>query len=605
LQNPNNNRDWRRLSRAERAAQSSSTPLETQGRLKSILDLLSSYATPILIGAVFSTILGLIILLFIETLTPYALILIGLGMSLLVLMGGISLSKVTSAFLSRSGKYGTNTLIMISAFIIIVIILNLLSIENNKRFDLTANNQFSLAPSTKELLDELGSPVKAIAFYPSDISENVDAISRFSKVSDMLSEFSKRSSDFSYEVRDPDLEPDLARSYGVNAYESIVVFSDNPELTSIVQPSDIDYSQLEQDLYTSMLIATSKGQKTIYFLEGHGEKSILSSSAKGYSTFKEILNQDNYHTEILTWDPTDENVSVPENAALLVIPGPTLELPDHHAEVIHKFLQGKNPDDTPRRESSRLIFLGEPNTPESFKALMAMWGIILQPGYILDLELGVSDNPNILRAEPMNLNQIRAEDFELLPPDQATIMVDALRSITSPESGQLGQIYMPGATSLVPIQDDLRWPVPLTVTSPLSFLIDDTERTEPVPPGEENADPMGPFFSSAYMLAVGQLGAAPLSGAPDPNQLTHIAIFGDSDFASNTFLERGSGTNLLLNTVNYVLGDYSLISIRDRAFVYREFNLDANEYDFVRFSSWFILPGLLALAALSMWWIRR
>jgi len=606
VQNGNNqNRDWRRLSRAERVAQSDPENVGTQSRISGLVELLSNYSNPILIGAVVSLLLGIIILLFIDTLAPYALVLIGLGIVLLFGMGAISLSKVTSAFLSRSGKYGTNTLIMISAFVIIVIILNLLSIENNQRFDLTANNQFSLAPSTKELLSELDTPVKAIAFYPSDISENVDAITRFSKASDMLSEFSKRSNKFTYEIRDPDLEPDLARSYGVNAYESIVVYTDSGELTSIVQPSDVDYSELEQDLYTSMLIATSKGQKTIYFLEGHGEKSILSSSAKGYSTFKEVLNQDNYNTEILKWDPTDDNVFVPDDAALLVIPGPTIELPDSHAQTIHKFLQGKNPDDSERRESSRLIFLGEPDTPESFRALMAMWGIILQPGYILDLELGVTDNPNILRAEPMNLNQIRAEDFELLPPDQATIMVDALRSITSPESGQLGQVYMPGTTALVPVQDELRWPVPLTVTSPLSFLIDDPDRTDPIPPGEENADPMGPFFSSAYMLAVGQLGSTPLTAPPDPNQLTHVAIFGDSDFASNTFLSRGSGTNLLLNTVNYVLGDYSLISIRDRAFVYREFNLDANEYDFVRFSSWFILPGLLALAALSMWWVRR
>ena len=606
MQNGNNqNRDWRRLSRAERVAQSDPENVGTQSRISGLVELLSNYSNPILIGAVVSLLLGIIILLFIDTLAPYALVLIGLGIVLLFGMGAISLSKVTSAFLSRSGKYGTNTLIMISAFVIIVIILNLLSIENNQRFDLTANNQFSLAPSTKELLSELDTPVKAIAFYPSDISENVDAITRFSKASDMLSEFSKRSTKFTYEIRDPDLEPDLARSYGVNAYESIVVYTDSGELTSIVQPSDVDYSELEQDLYTSMLIATSKGQKTIYFLEGHGEKSILSSSAKGYSTFKEVLNQDNYNTEILKWDPTDDNVFVPDDAALLVIPGPTIELPDSHAQTIHKFLQGKNPDDSERRESSRLIFLGEPDTPESFRALMAMWGIILQPGYILDLELGVTDNPNILRAEPMNLNQIRAEDFELLPPDQATIMVDALRSITSPESGQLGQVYMPGTTALVPVQDELRWPVPLTVTSPLSFLIDDPDRTDPIPPGEENADPMGPFFSSAYMLAVGQLGSTPLTAPPDPNQLTHVAIFGDSDFASNTFLSRGSGTNLLLNTVNYVLGDYSLISIRDRAFVYREFNLDANEYDFVRFSSWFILPGLLALAALSMWWVRR
>lgn len=606
MQDPNNqNRDWRRLSRAERAARIGTEENQSRSIIGKIVNTLSRYSNPILIAGVFSIILGLIILLFIDTLMPYALTLIGLGAIFLILMGTISLSRVTSAFLSRSGKYGTNTLIMISAFIVIVVIINLLSVDNNKRFDLTANNQFSLAPSTKELLNELDTPIKAIAFYPSDISENVDAITRFSKASDMLNEFSKRSSKFTYEIRDPDLEPDLARFYGVNAYESIVILSDINELTSIVEPSDVDYSELEQDLYTSMLIATSKGKKTIYFLEGHGEKSILSTSAKGYSSFKEILNQDNYGTEILKWDPTEENVYIPDDAALLIIAGPTLELPEAHAKVIHKFLQGNNPDDSPRRESSRLIFMGEPNTPESFRALMAMWGIILQPGYILDLELGVTDNPNILRAEPMNLNQIRAEDFQLLPPDQATIMVDALRSITSPESGQLGQIYMPGTTSIVPIQDELRWPVPLTVTSPISFLIDDNNRIEPIPPGQENPDPMGPFFSAAYMLAVGQLGAEPLTSAPDPNQLTHMAIFGDSDFASNTFLERGSGTNLLLNTVNYVLGDYSLISIRDRAFVYREFNLDANEYDFVRFSSWFILPGLLALAALSMWWVRR
>ena len=147
MQNGNNqNRDWRRLSRAERVAQSDPENVGTQSRISGLVELLSNYSNPILIGAVVSLLLGIIILLFIDTLAPYALLLIGLGIVLLFGMGAISLSKVTSAFLSRSGKYGTNTLIMISAFVIIVIILNLLSIENNQRFDLTANNQFSLAP---------------------------------------------------------------------------------------------------------------------------------------------------------------------------------------------------------------------------------------------------------------------------------------------------------------------------------------------------------------------------------------------------------------------------------------------------------------------------
>ena len=66
MQNHNNqNRDWRRLSRAERAAQSESGTPENHGPIGTFINLLSSYSNPILIGAVFSTILGIIILLFI------------------------------------------------------------------------------------------------------------------------------------------------------------------------------------------------------------------------------------------------------------------------------------------------------------------------------------------------------------------------------------------------------------------------------------------------------------------------------------------------------------------------------------------------------------
>jgi ABC-type uncharacterized transport system involved in gliding motility auxiliary subunit len=82
-------------------------------------------------------------------------------------------------------------------------------------------------------------------------------------------------------------------------------------------------------------------------------------------------------------------------------------------------------------------------------------------------------------------------------------------------------------------------------------------------------------------------------------------VFGDSDFISNANVSRGSGADLFLNSVNYLLGDYSLVSIRPKAFPFREFNLDRNEHNFVRFSSWLFLPGLLGLMAAFVWWVRR
>jgi hypothetical protein len=87
-------------------------------------------------------------------------------------------------------------------------------------------------------------------------------------------------------------------------------------------------------------------------------------------------------------------------------------------------------------------------------------------------------------------------------------------------------------------------------------------------------------------------------------------VFGDADFLANgttenTFVNRGSGANLFYNSANFLLGDYSLASIRDRAFVFRELNLDRNEFNFVRFTSWLLLPGLMGLLAGLVWYVRR
>ena len=84
-----------------------------------------------------------------------------------------------------------------------------------------------------------------------------------------------------------------------------------------------------------------------------------------------------------------------------------------------------------------------------------------------------------------------------------------------------------------------------------------------------------------------------------------MAVFGDSDFIANRNVQRGSSAALFLNSANYLMGDFSLVSIRDREFVYREWNLDANEFNFVRFSTWLLLPGLMGIMAVVVWWVRR
>jgi ABC-type uncharacterized transport system involved in gliding motility auxiliary subunit len=606
--------DWRRRPRRERPDHSTTSPGQVQDRpaepqqevpppeaeqevvasrtlysfIEPAIDIIGTFGTPIVIAGIVGIIAGAVILAFVPSLrNPYGYITLGLGIGLVGLVALISLSTVFAAFLSRTGRYGVNSLIMLGAFLGIIVIINFISFGNNSRTDVTATQQFSLASSTRNLLNELDEPVRAIAFYRSDlVSLQQDQIARRAKVEDTLSEFENRSNNFTYEFRDPDLEPEIARNYGVTQYESIVVEGMESGVVDIVQPTDQVYSELEQDLYTSILIATGQEQKKVYFLAGHGEKSISSTGGDGYSSIVEGLERDSYQVETLRWNPGDEDISVPDDAALLVIAGPSGELPEAHAKALDLYLQGKNADNTARREGGRLIFLAEPDTTTPFRDFLAKWGVAVGDGYIRDLNGSVPSSPQTLR--------VQAYNYATAPPQ-----------IVRPRGTPLDVSFMPGATSLMPATNDrLRVPIPLAASSTNSYLIDDVERTEPITDGEQ-ADPAGPFFPAMYVQAVGLVGGAAPTSDPARNQISGLVVFGDSDFLANSFVDRGSGAAMFLNSANYLLGDYSLVSIRDREFVFREFNLDQNQFNFVRFSSWFFLPGLMGLMAALVWWVRR
>ena len=575
--------------------------------LEPSLEVIGSFSKPVVISGVVALCIGIGLMAFVASMRLYGIILIVFGVVLVGLIGLIFLSTVFAAFISRTGRYGVNTLVMLVAFIGIVVVVNFFAFGNHSRIDTTATNQFSLDSATKDLLDDLEEPVRAIAFYRGDISgqnpAELQQLVRRAKVADTLDEFRNRTGKFSYEFRDPEIDPDLARRYGVTQYESIVIIGSESGLTDTIQNTDQFYSQLEQDLYTGILVATGQEQRAVYFLAGHGERSPNLGSGDGYESARRGLEGDNYQVRTLRWNLADEKVTVPDGTtkldgspceeneecpagvALLVIAGPTAELPDAHAQALNQYLQGLKGDGEARREGGRMIFLAEPDTPESFRVFLAGWGVLVSQGYILDLDSSLPGNPHTLRLTRYN---------PVAPPE-----------IVIPRGRPLDVSLMPGTTSLIPIPDEARLPLPLAVSSANSFLVDDIERTEPITDAGEESDLRGPFIPALYVQATGPVGSPPPSSAPSESQISGMVVFGDADFVSNSFFDRGSGAALFLNSANFLLGDFSLVSIRDRQVVFREWNLDRNELKFVRFSSWFFVPGLMGLMAALVWWVRR
>ena len=86
---------------------------------------------------------------------------------------------------------------------------------------------------------------------------------------------------------------------------------------------------------------------------------------------------------------------------------------------------------------------------------------------------------------------------------------------------------------------------------------------------------------------------------------TYIIVYGDSDFASNQFYYALSNSDLFLNSVGWLAQKYDLISIRAKPVAFRQLVIDQREFDFIRYSSWFLMPTGIALLAGIAWWRRR
>ena len=610
-----------------------------------VLNVIGSFSLPIVIAGVVGIVAGAVVLAFVSSMRdPYGWIVLWFSIGLIAVVALNSFSTVAAAFISRTGRYGVNTLIMTAAFTGIVVVIGVISFENNKRMDVTATNQFSLHNRTKDLLKNLEEPVRATAFYKVNVSPDPVSIVGRARVEETFRDFkAARSSKFSYEFKDPDLEPDVIRNFFgeipvafVN--ETIVVEGLNSGKIQVIEPSARSYDKLEQELATSILVVSGQERKTVYFLAGHGERSINSAVGEGYASLRTLLEADNYRVRTLRWDPSAEEVSVPEEepgtecaesdegclhtAGLLVIAKPSGELPEAHARALDLYLQGvkeKKDDEgnvslVARSEAGRIIFLIESDTPDSFQLFLARWGVVLGSGYILDEARHPKSQPRTLQLEAITLKDLPPELIEQAPAE----LLKPLLGITTPKGEPLGPTYMPGAVPLLaaPLQLSperrlLRLPVELAFTSNTSYLIDDIEREEPIKDGDENSDPQpdprGPFSPVVYVQALAPIGQPPLPTQSGDNKQPRLIVFGDSDFIANSSLDtgRGSGADFFLNSANYLLGDFSLESIRPKAITFRELNLNRNEERFVRWTSWLFLPGLLGLMAALVWWMRR
>lgn len=565
-----------------------------------------------------SVVVALVLIVTVPEIRVFGYIILVLGILLLGISFLVLRRRIASGVTGRRGKYGANTAIMSITFVAIIAVLNFVAYDAPARLDVTSTKQFTLSPRTIDVLDAIDQPVKAIAFFD---QQNPDQFTSMGVIDDMLHEFQIRSDQFSYEILDPDVERSIANQYGVTSYGDVAFIALNSDEfrvargaflresnvvagTSVFEPNP----RLEEAFVTPLLMVTKQANKEIAFLVGHGERSFAEFTEGAYSQAAQALSLENYVIRALdlqeqTIAPigskedeevaaeTEEEAANSMSPAVIIVADPQKELLDSEAQDLKEFLM----------DGGRMVFLVEKDSPDSVRQFLSEWGVELS-------EEEVSDEDDFVR------------------PDVKTPLISKLNPLLEITS-ILEKTYFPGMVSLTAPQGEL----PLLETPTGKMVMKTVESGDPwgtyvvafeygesgqsfiVGTGmartSENSwtdEKQGPFSAAVLVRALFgvPIGGKIQSSVEDINA-AQIVVFGDADFASNKDFNRFNNGDLFLNTVNYLAEDATLINIRPKPLARREILATPNEFDIIRYTSWFLLPAIMGMIGIFSWWMRR
>lgn len=523
-----------------------------------------------IVGAI-AIVVGAILLLAIDELSNFSLSVLIVGLVLVFVALVLSPRGVAMFLVGRQARFGTNVLIMTIAFFAIAILVNFLFFRNAARFDVTITRFFTLAPQTAQILEDLDTPIRANAFFvEGDIRYDQDQV----EAEDILNEFSRQTDKFDYRFEDPQLNRTLALRYGVTRFPAIVI--ENLD-SGAIQPI---YPASEQQIVTGMLIVTGVERKKVYVLTGHSERAITRNlntgviEPEGLDLAIEGLLRDNYAVQALNLLQLRD---VPDDAAVVLVAGPTQELNPDEIVALDKYLSS----------GGRMILLLDPDSPRSFASIVGEWGLNVGMKPIADAGSSVAGKP----LTPL----IQSANGQFYKSDASGI----------PIADDVNVSFFPGVTGVGLLIEPEEMPpqisfLPLARTTNASWQESNPDNPRPDP----GVDVPGPFIIAGVVEACAKLAEAPTQ-CYSTSELTKIVVFGDSDFAKNQFFTSQDNADLLLNSVNYLTDDYELISIRPKVFPVRQMTLTSNERSLIQWSSWLLPPVLMLLMGAAIWWRRR
>jgi ABC-type uncharacterized transport system involved in gliding motility auxiliary subunit len=459
--------------------------------------------------------------------------------------------RMRSGEIHRASRFGSSALLSTLLAISILAMGAFLANRYPQRFDWSEQKVHSLSDQTQKLLDGLDQEVTAVALYG-----RLD----WRPVRDLLDRYDYASERFRVdEIADPNEKPDLLVRLEVTPEqlgEGIIRLAYGGESVHVTELT-------EEALTNAIVKLTRRGEKVVYFLEGHNERLIEGDAGKdreGYAMAADALRNENYRVEKLLLAVTGD---VPEAANAVIVAGPTRPLLAEESAALDRYLQ----------RGGAVLAMIDPRARTNLVEKLAEWGVVLGDDLVVDRQQAIFGQANtpVARHDPNHAITRDLREYSLF---------HVVRSVKQSEgaTGSFTEIVHTGRDSWA--ERDLE-----------KFFTDGE--------AELNEDDLiGP-------VPIGIAGTVKIGGTEGESEESRLVVFGDADFASNQLLDFYQNRDLFVNTVNWLLGDVELISVRPNQSRASRFQLTASQANTIRLFSLFALPEALAVVGVFIWWTRR
>ncbi len=418
-----------------------------------------------------------------------------------------------------------------------------LSLRHERVYDWTAARRHTIAEASRTVLATLDKPVLVSAYMAK--SSPLREQARF-----LVERYQRVKPDVSLEFVDPDRDPERTRQAGVRFDGELIVRYGERE-------QHVD-GVTEEALTNALQSLARGGERWVAFAQGHGERDPQGQANRDLGQFGAQLSHRGFKVQPLLLAATP---AVPDNAALLVIASPQSDWLAAETGVVQDYLgRGGN-----------LLLLTEPGPQRGLDSLLKDLGIGVQAGTIVD--------PT---SQKLGLDNAALTLIANYPDHPATRGFKVLT-------------LFPYAAGLSAQPADGWRPAPLLETAAGAWA--ETGEMSGNVEFDAAADTRGP-------LAVGIALTREKPGASGPGS-QRVAVIGDGDFLSNTYLGNSGNLDLGLRLFTWLTGDDALIAIPARTAPDGTLDLSRAATLAIGFGFLFVLPLLLLAAGARIWYRRR